>query len=179
MKIINLPNLGHEHTLPYARMGKRIGWTAHRVRTHIAHFCTKHTTGCSTEVQLDQSPNPDPNATLCINCKNTVWNMGAAIEHERQTQRTNTRAIMEHIFHHIPEELRTIILDYQFEQNPQPIKIMQLGWDSDKACNWRVDKFHDQAALELYECEKDYRESIADSEPEVRQIKIEWLTYGG
>ena len=56
MKMINLPDLKFEHTLPYHRMGGRIGWTAHRVRTHINSFCTTHLPRCSTDVRYDARP---------------------------------------------------------------------------------------------------------------------------
>ena len=67
---------------------------------------------------------------------------------------------MAKILRHIPEELRDIILDFQFAQTTHPIDIMQRGWDSTPACTWRVDKFHDEEASDLYRDEQSDRETI-------------------
>ena len=171
MKMINLPDLKFEHTLPYHRMGGRIGWTAHRVRTHINSFCTKHSPGCSTDVRYDVRPlkcQPAEDASLCNNCKNTVWEFGTAVECRRQANRANRWDVMKKILRHIPEELRHIILDYQFAKTTHPLDIMRGGWDSTPACFWRVKKFHDEEAGDLYQDERDSRESIEWIEKEDR-----------
>ena len=171
MKMVNLPDLRFEHTVPYKKMGGRIGWTAHRVRSHINSFCTKHSPGCSTDVRYDARPincQPAEDASLCINCKNTVWEFGTTIELRRQINRANRWDLMAKILRHIPEELRDIILDFQFAQTAHPIDIMKWGWDSIPACTWRVDKFHEEEAMDLWRDEESDRETIEWIEEENR-----------
>ena len=180
MKMINLPDLRFDHTLPYHRMGGRIGWTAHRVRTHINSFCTKHSPGCSTDVRYDARPincQPAEDASLCTNCRNTVWVFGTAVEFRRQTNRANRWVLMAKILNQLPEELRHIILDVQFTKTTHPVVIMKRGLDSTPACFWGVKKSHEQEACDLYQDEEDSRESIEWIEEEGRKIEIQYLTY--
>ena len=161
--MINLPNLKFEHTVPYKKMGGRIGWTAHRVRSHINSFCTKHSPGCSTEVHYDARPincQPAEDASLCINCKNTIWEFGQVVEFKRQIIRETRWELMAKIVKQIPEELRLIIIDYQFAETTHPVDIMKWGWDSIPACRWRVDKYHEEEKEDLLIDEVNDRETI-------------------
>ena len=72
---------------------------------------------------------------------------------------------------------RHSILDFQFTRTTHPVDIMKSGWDSIPACIWRVEKFHDEEAMDLYQDEEDCRESIEWTEEEGRQIEINHLTY--
>ena len=176
----NLPDLRFEHTLPYSRMGGRIGWTAHRVRIHINSFCTKHSPGCSTNVPYDPRPinlDPPKDANLCENCKNIVWEFGTEIEARRQVIRANRWVLMESILRQIPEELRDIILEFQYPKTVHPIDIMKRGWDSTLACIWRVDKFHTEEAADLKMDEEDERESIEWAQMDSMESDILFLGH--
>ena len=173
----HLPDLTFEHHVPYSRMGGQIGWTAHRLRTHINSFCNKHAPGCSTDVRYDARPincQPAGNASLCINCKNTIWGFGTSIESKRQTDRAHKWLIMRKVLTDIPEEIRNIILDYQFSKTTHPVDIMKWGWDSIPACAWHVDKFQAEEAMDLWRDEESSHEAIEWIEEENRWQENGW-----
>ena len=70
-----------------------------------------------------------------------------------------------------PRPVETIFAvrpDYQFSKTTHPVDIMKWGWDSTPACAWRVDKFHEEEAMDLWRDEESARESIEWIEEENR-----------
>ena len=106
-----------------------------------------------------------------------VWDFGTVREARRQAIRTNRGCLMKSMLGQIPDELRKIILDFQYSKSTNPYEIMKTGWDSIPACRWRVNKFHAEEADDLIQDEEHMRESIEWAEEDGRQIEILWLTY--
>ena len=143
MMMDHLPDLDFECTVPYSRMQGRIGWTAHKVRSHINSFCCKHSDRCSTDAVYDTRPfncYPHEDAALCMNCKNTVWGFGTEVEARRQAIRAGRVRLVALIIAHIPKEVRDIIIKYQFPKQVSSYELMSRGWCSTPACIWRVKK---------------------------------------
>ena len=171
----NLPDLGFEHCVPYQKMAGRIGWTEHRVRTHINMFCTKRAQGCSDNVPVRTAPasaQPGEDDKLCTTCKNTVWNLGMPHETRRLAIRANRGQLIKRLMPQIPEELRDIILEFQFTKLTNPYHVMQHGWDITLACVWRVEKFHTEEKQNIINDEKESRDWFEYMEGHGRQLTI-------
>ena len=85
---------------------------------------------------------------------------------------------MERLLSQIPEELRNIILDFQYNKSTNPYNIMREGWDTVPACRWRVSKFYAEEVGNLIHDEKENREWLEWIEQQGREITILRLAYG-
>ena len=84
---------------------------------------------------------------------------------------------MKRVLGQMPEEVRKIILDFQYSKSTHPYDIMKTGWDTVQACRWRVNKFYTEEAGNLIQEEKDNREWMEWTEQHGREIGILSLTY--
>ena len=176
----DLPNLRFEHCVPYKKMQGRIGWTAHRVGTHINMFCTKRAKGCSDDVPVSTTPasaQPGEDDRLCITCKNKVFNLGMPQENRRLAIREHRGQLIKRLMPQIPEELRDIILEFQFTKMTNPYHVMQTGWDTTLACQWRVKKFYTEEKQSIINDEKESREWFEYMEGHGRTLTTYALAY--
>ena len=156
----NLPDLSFEHCVPYNKMKGRIGWTAHRVSTHINVFCTKRSHDCSDDVPVSTTPasgQPREEDRLCRTCKNKVFTLGLPHEHRRLAIREYREQLVKQLMPQIPEELRDIIVQFQFTKTTNPLHVLQTGWETIDACIWRVDKFYTEEKQNIINNERDSR----------------------
>ena len=177
----DLPNLRFDQCVPYSKMQGRIGWTAHRVSTHINMFCTKRSTGCSTDVPTTDttaSGRPGKADRLCNNCKTKVYKYGMPNERHRLKIRGHRSKLFKRLMPQLPDELRDIILEYQFPIATNHLSVMQFGWDTIRACNWRVKKFYNYEKQQITKDEKESRDWLTYMETHGRSLSISCLTWG-
>ena len=178
----DLPNLKHEQCVPYSRLKGRIGWSAHRVSTHINMFCTKRSRGCSNDVQVTTTPanrQPSDEDTLCRACKNKVFILGLPHEHRRLAIRQHTVQLIERLIPQLPEELNDIIAEFMFTKKTNPLHVMQTGCDTLKACQWRSDKYFAAEKRSIIKDEKDSRDWFEYMEGHGRTLTTYALAWGG
>ena len=148
-------------------------------------FCTKHSTSCSNDVPFSIAPasaqilqSSQQDAKLGTTCKNIVWNFGMPHETCRLAIRANRGQLIKRLMPQIPEELRDIILEFQFHKLINPYNIMQTGWDTTLVCAWRVERFHTEEKNNIISDEKEHREWFEYMEQHGRQLTVYALTYG-
>ena len=179
--IRDLPNLRFDQCVPYSKMQGRIGWTAHRVSTHINMFCTKQSKGCSNDVPISTTPasgQPGGDERLCTKCKNKVYNYGMPHENRRLAIRRHREQLIKRLMPQLPEELRDIILEYQYTKATNHLHVLQTGWDSTLACQWRVKKFFTEEKHHIINDEKDSRNWFVCMEGHGRSLTISSLAWG-
>ena len=99
-------------------------------------------------------------------------------ETRRLAIRANRGQLIKRLMPQIPEELRDIILEFQFPKLINPYNIMQTGWDTTLVCAWRVERFHTEEKNNIISDEKEHREWFEYMEQHGRQLTVYALTYG-
>ena len=71
-----------------------------------------------------------------------------------------------------------MIVEFRFTKTTNPLHVMQTGWDTIPACQWRVDKFYTEEKQNTINDEKDSREWFEYMEGHGRQLTTYALAWG-